>query len=174
MSRSCHYHERVPSGTAAWLARSLGALIILAGAEAHAAIDCSVTTPGVAFGDYDASLLSPTDITGNLTITCTRIFLDPWNVGYTLALSRGTSGSYAPRQMASGPARLNYNLYRDASRSQVWGDGAAATATVNGTMRFNIFQFSNSATHTAYGRMPAGQGVNPGNYADNVVVTIAF
>jgi spore coat protein U-like protein len=149
-------------------------LIVLASQDARAAIDCSVTTPGVAFGNYDASLPGPTDISGNLTVTCTRVVLDPWNVGYTLSLSRGSSGSYAPRQMISGPSRLNYNLYRDAGRSQVWGDGTASTGVVNATMRFNLFQFSSSASHSAYGRIPTGQGANPGNYADNIVVTITF
>jgi spore coat protein U-like protein len=156
------------------LARGIAVLIVLASSDARAAVDCSVTTPGVAFGNYDASLPGPTDISGNLTVSCTRVFLDPWNIGYTLSLSRGTSGSYAPRQMASGPSRLNYNLFRDAGRSQVWGDGTASTGVINATMRFNIFQFSNSASHTAYGRIPAGQGANPGSYADNIVVTITF
>jgi spore coat protein U-like protein len=76
--------------------------------------------------------------------------------------------------MSSGPSRLNYNLYRDASRGQVWGDGTASTGVVNATMRFNFFQFSNSASHNAYGRIPAGQSANPGSYADNIVVTITF
>jgi spore coat protein U-like protein len=157
-----------------WLACGVAVLIVFASSDARAAVDCSVTTPGVAFGNYDASLPGPTDISGNLTVSCTRVFLDPWNIGYTLSLSRGTSGSYAPRQMASGPSRLNYNLFRDAGRSQVWGDGTASTGVINATMRFNIFQFSNSASHTAYGRIPAGQGANPGSYADNIVVTITF
>ena len=156
------------------VARGVAVLLVLVGSDARAALDCSVTTPGLAFGNYDASLPSPTDITANLTVNCTRVFFDPWNVSYTLALSRGTSGSYAPRQMSSGPSRLNYNLYRDASRSQVWGDGTASTGVVNGTMRFSFFQFSNSASYTAYGRIPAGQGANPGNYVDNIVVTITF
>jgi spore coat protein U-like protein len=174
MSHPQERHKCWSKRRAIRVARGVAVLLVLAGSDARAALDCSVTTPGLAFGNYDASLPSPTDIAANLTVNCTRVFLDPWNVSYTLALSRGTSGSYAPRQMSSGPSRLNYNLFRDASRSQVWGDGTASTGVVNGTMRFNLFQFSNSASHTAYGRIPAGQGANPGNYADNIVVTITF
>jgi len=174
MNPSQESRTRLSKRQAIRLARGVAVLIALAGNDARAAIDCSVTTPGVAFGNYDASLPGPTDITGNLTVNCTRVLLDPWNVGYTLSLSRGTSGSYAPRQMSTGPSRLNYNLYRDASRSQVWGDGTASTGVVNATMRFNLFQFSNSASHTTYGRIPAGQSANPGSYADNIVVTITF
>jgi spore coat protein U-like protein len=174
MSRPTNHRTRLPQRAAAWLAYSAGAVLFLAGTAARAAIDCAVATPGVAFGNYDASLPGPTDVSGNLTVTCTRVPFDPFNVSYTLSLSRGTSGAYAPRQMSSGPSRLNYNLYRDASRSQVWGDGTTSTAIINATMSFNLFQFSKSASHTAYGRIPTGQGVNPGNYADNVVVTITF
>lgn len=154
--------------------RGVALLLLLAGSEARAALDCSVTTPGLAFGNYDASLPGPTDIAADLTVNCTRAFLDPWNVSYTLSLSRGTSGSYASRQMSSGPSRLSYNLYRDASRSQVWGDGTASTGVVGGSMRFNFFQFANSASYTAYGRIPARQDVNPGGYTDSIVVTITF
>jgi spore coat protein U-like protein len=156
------------------LLRGIAFLLLLAGSEARAALDCSVTTPGLAFGSYDASQPGPTDVAASLTVNCTRVALDPWNVSYTLALSRGTSGSYAPRQMSSGPSRLNYNLYRDGSRNQVWGDGTASTSVVSGSMRFNFFQFSNSASYTAYGRVPAGQSVSPGSYADSIVVTITF
>jgi spore coat protein U-like protein len=174
MTRSSGCRTCLPNHGAAWLAGIVAGLGLLGSHGAHAAIDCSVTTPGVAFGNYDASLPAPTDITGNLTVNCTRAILDPWNVGYSLSLSRGISGSYAPRQMGSGPSRLNYNLYRDAGRSQVWGDGTASTGIVNAAMTFNFFQFSKSASHTVYGRIPTGQGANPGNYADNLVVTITF
>jgi len=156
------------------IAGGIAALLLLGSNAARAALDCTVTTPGVAFGNYDATLPGPTDVSGNLTVTCTRVLFDPLSAGYVLALSRGTSGSFAPRQMASGASRLNYNLYRDAGRSQVWGDGTAATGTISATMNFSLFQFSKAAAHTAYGRVPAGQGANPGSYGDNIVVTITF
>jgi spore coat protein U-like protein len=174
MSHAREGQARSSKRRAIRLAHGVTVLLMLAGNDARAALDCSVTTPGLAFGNYDASLTGPTDVAANLTVNCTRAFLDPWNVSYTLALSRGTSGSYAQRWMSSGPSQLNYNLYRDASRSQVWGDGTASTGVVNGSMRFNFFQFSNSASYTAYGRIPAGQSVNPGSYADSIVVTITF
>lgn len=153
---------------------SAAAGLLLFGIDAHAALDCTVTSPGVAFGNYDSSLPGPTDISGSLTVTCTRAPLDSWTISYSLALSRGGSGTYAPRRMASGASQLDYNLYRDAARSQVWGDGTSSTGIVSATMNFNLFQFSNSAAHTAYGRMPAGQSVAAGSYGDTMVVTITF
>ena len=109
-----------------------------------------------------------------MTVTCTRAILDPWSVSYSIALSAGNSGAYAARRMNVGAALLTYNVYTNASHSQVWGDGTSSTAVVSTTMSFNFFQFSNSATHTAYGRIPAAQNAGAGNYGDNLVVTLSF
>lgn len=142
--------------------------------QVRAAINCSTSVPTLAFGAYDPTLASPTDITSSMTVTCTRAILDPWSVSYTISLSTGGSGSYSVRRMNAGTPLLNYNVYTNASRSQVWGDGTGSTGIVGATMNFNFFQFSNSATHTAYGRIPAGQNAASGNYSDNLVVTLTF
>jgi spore coat protein U-like protein len=147
---------------------------IVSGA-AEAAIDCTASTSGVSFGDYDPLLATPDDSTANVSVTCTRqIFVDPFNVSYTLALSRGSSGNYASRRMNAGAARLNYNLYRDAARAQVWGDGTNSTGTVAGAHNFVWFQTSRTNTHTIYGRVPARQNPTSGTYADTIVLTITF
>jgi spore coat protein U-like protein len=148
----------------------------LAWSAAGAAINCNVSSGGVSFGDYDPLATTADDTTGNVVVTCTRVILqDPFRVDYTLSLSRGTGGgNYAPRRMSSGPNRLNYNLYRDAARAQVWGDGTGSTSIVAGTANFNLFQTSQTNTHTAYGRAPALQDVLPGSYSDTVVVQITF
>lgn len=159
--------------------RLIAACIGLAGSIAPgttlAAIDCSVSTTGVGFGDYDPLLATPDDSSANVAVTCTRVILvDPFSVNYTLSLSRGSSGSYAPRRMNAGTARLDYNLYRDAARAQVWGDGTNSTGTVAGTTSFVWFQTSKTANHTVYGRVPAQQNAAAGAYADTIVVTITF
>lgn len=147
----------------------------LVSAPAWAAIGCDVSSNGVGFGDYDPLATAADDSTANVEVTCTRVILqDPFRVDYTLSLSRGGSGSYAPRRMSSGANRLNYNLYRDAARAQVWGDGTASTGVVAGTANFNWFQTSQTNTHTAYGRMPALQNAATGSYSDTIVVTISF
>lgn len=157
---------------------TLALAVVAAGflpASAWATIGCDVSSNGVGFGDYDPLATAADDSTANVAVTCTRVILqDPFRVAYTLSLSRGTSGSYAPRRMSSGANRLNYNLYRDAARAQVWGDGTASTGVVAGTASFNWFQTSQTNTHTAYGRMPALQDAAPGSYADTIVVTISF
>lgn len=138
-------------------------------------MDCSVSSAGLGFGEYDPLDTNADDTTSNIAVTCTRvIFVDPFRIDYTLSLSRGSSGNYAQRRMNAGTARLNYNLYRNAARSQIWGDGSSSTSTVAGTANFNWFQTSQTNNHTAYGRAPALQNVGPGTYADTIVLTIVF
>jgi len=93
----------------------LGALMLGARA-ATAASDCAVTASGVAFGTYDPSIATPDDSTGSVVVTCT--YTGPGGsdtANYTVTLSTGTSSSYAPRKLAAGASRLNYNLFRDAA-----------------------------------------------------------
>ncbi|MFO1406076.1 MAG: spore coat U domain-containing protein [Steroidobacteraceae bacterium] len=150
------------------------AVLMLAGGPAVAAMDCSTSVPTLAFGTYDPTLATPTDVSSSMTVTCTRVPFDTFTVSYTISLSTGGSGSYATRRMASGASQLNYNVYTNAARSQVWGNGSSSTGVVGATMNFVLFQFSQSVTHTAYGRVPAGQNANPGTYSDNLVVTLTF
>lgn len=143
---------------------------------ALAAIGCNVSSTGAGFGDYDPLATSADDSTASVSVTCTRvIFQDPFSVSYTLSLSRGSgSTTFAPRRLRSGPNRLNYNLFRDAARAQVWGDATGSTFVVSGTASFNWFQTTQTNTHTAYGRLPAQQDVVPGAYSDTIVVTITY
>ena len=162
--------RRRRAARAAWL---VGAL--LAAPAAHSAIDCNVSTAGINFGAYDPTSATPDDIAGNLAVTCTRvIFVDVFHVPFTVALSRGSSTSFSPRTLRSGANVLNYNIYRDASHAQVWGDGTNSTVRLSDQSDFVWFQTSQTDNYTLYGRIPALQDVRTGNYADTVVVQITF
>ena len=121
--------------------------------------DCTVSAQSVAFGSYDVFSAQALDGTGNISVNCLP------SAGYSLALSTG-GGSYNQRQMASADDVLNYNLYTSASRSTVWGDGTGGTGTVGGS--------AESANHTVYGRIPAGQNRKAGSYGDTIIVTVTF
>jgi spore coat protein U-like protein len=64
--------------------------------------------------------------------------------------------------------RLNYNLFVNAGRSTVWGDGAPGTSTV---FLKNVKK-NHPAVATIYGRVPPGQNVSVGSYSDSLTVTI--
>ena len=133
-------------------------LLLLLSFPADSAV-CNVATAGVAFGSYAPLSTFPSDGAAAITVTCDVA------APYTLALSSG-AGSFQERRM-SGPGHvLRYNLYLDVPRVTVWGDGSSATAVVSGS--------ATPGNHTVYGRIPAGQNVGAGAYADNIIVTLTY
>jgi spore coat protein U-like protein len=140
-------------------------LFLLIGTSADAA--CRVTTTGLNFGAYDVFSAVPRDTTGTATVACDKN--PPTDVTVSIGPSPG-SGGFNPRQMrrTTGTDRLNYNLYTTASMSTVWGDGSAGTSTVF----LKKVNKNKPVTTTIYGRVPPGQNVSVGSYADTVTVTI--
>lgn len=146
---------------------------------AQAAASCSVSAGGVNFGTYDPLLGSANDSTGQVNVTCTANY-PPLveTVNYTVSLSSGSSGSFSARRMQAGSARLNYNLYTTSARSagQIWGDTTGGSVIMNGAMTIGFFFWPTTHTDllTIYGRIPAGQDVAAGSYADSITVTVTF
>jgi len=137
------------------------ALATLSCSPAAALAACSVAAQGLSFGSYDPLAGQRVDGAGNIAVTCDA------GVAYGIALSSG-NGPYAARLLASGADSLQYNLYTDASRVLVWGDGTGGTATVAGSG-------NGTATNVPiYGRIPSGQNVRSGSYGDNIVITVTF
>ena len=71
--------------------------------------------------------------------------------------------------MTSGSDFLNYALYKDAARTQVWGTGMAGGST----LAYNAASKA-STNLTVYGTVPANQDVTVGSYSDTVVATINY
>lgn len=152
----------------------LAALAVLATPAARAASSCTVTAVGVNFGLYDPASSAPNDSAGSVTVSCTNQ-PPPGNetVGYAIALSAGNSGDAASRWLSAGASRIDYNLFTNASHTQVWGDGGTTGITVGGALRVTGRR-TLSATHSIYGRIPARQDPAPGTYTDTIVVTLVF
>jgi spore coat protein U-like protein len=126
------------------------------------AAKCTISSSGLNFGVYDSLSVINTNGTGTLSVDC-----NGQRIPHTIALSEGISGSFSPRTMASGVRRLQYNLYIDAARTNVWGDGiAAGTSTLAGE--------ATTAIYTVYGRIPSQQKASAGIYTDNIIVTVTF
>lgn len=121
--------------------------------------DCGASAIAVVFGNYDVFSAVHLDSTGRIDVACTP------GADYTIALSTG-NGSYGQREMLSGAIVLDYNLYTNASRTTIWGDGSGVTSNVGGS--------GVSASHTVYGRVPALQNKPAGSYADTIVVTVTY
>jgi len=147
------------------LALTLGAAL-LAPARAGAQARCrNISVSGVAFGLYDpvgANATVHLDAAGTISYDCIAGARP-----VIISLSRGGSGSYAPRAMRSGASTLAYNLYQDAARTVVWGDGTGGSSSVTGPQGAN-------RTLSIYGRVFAGQSPAVGAYSDAIVVTFDF
>src|SRR5690606_17153023 len=116
--------------TVAWnRARVLCGAILAAGLMSPApaeAASCGVSFPSLLdFGTYDTvNALAPAGWT--YTVTCIRT--SPGNspdaVTFSESFSVG-SGTYAARTLRSGWNALRYNLYANAGRTQVLGNGTS-------------------------------------------------
>jgi spore coat protein U-like protein len=139
-------------------------VLLLAVHSAAVAQNCRVQVmTDVTFGVYDPVGSGNLDADGMLRVNCS-----PPPAMVSIKLDTGLSGSYQPRYMQSGTGQLGYNLYMDASRTTVWGDGTTGTdylllSTVRGWRWIPV-----------YGRTPLGQRVPSGSYSDTVVVTIEW
>jgi spore coat protein U-like protein len=155
---------------------ALALLLLLGAAEAGAVADCSLSSTGVAFGVYDPLSPSPTDSVGGITVACSHVSGGAERISYTVALATGGSGSYAARQLRAGPLRLYYNLFLDAGRSQVWGNGTGGTGVAGGNLTIGpgVGNRRREFEHSVYGRIPALQDVLSGSYTDTIIVTLEF
>lgn len=129
---------------------------------------CDVSASGVNFGNYNPLDTGHLDIAGTIRVQCTQRKKDP--LSFDVQLSAGGSGGYAARWMAGSGSQLQYNLYRDAARAQIWGNGTGGSTTV--TRSFDTRNIDD--TISVYGRAFSGQAVNAGSYVDTIVVTVVY
>ena len=127
---------------------------------------CFVTAGSVSFGGYDVFDAQPRDSMLVLTLSCQEAKARDLRVSIGPSAN---SGGIAVRQMkwSGGADRLAYNLFSDASHSQVWGDGTAGDPV-------HVLGVNRNAPQQLiiYGRIPAGQDVSIGSYADAITVTV--
>ena len=132
--------------------------------DAHAQA-CTISATSVNFGTYNVFNGSDVDSTGTVTYRCNG---SAHNI--TVGLTQGASATFNPRKMQKGAEVLNYNLFVDASRTSIWGDGTS------GTSQYQIGNPPNNTNVnlTVYGRVPAGQDVSAGSFSDTVTAVINF
>ncbi|MCY1740878.1 Csu type fimbrial protein [Ensifer sp. SL37] len=124
--------------------------------------NCLIAVQNIDFGTRGV-LNTNVDASGSVTATCTP------GTTYSISLNGGTANS-APtaRKMSKGSETVTYGLYKDANRSQPWGDATTSGSTIPGT--------GNGAAQVlpVYGRVPPQKTPSPGTYTDTVVVTLTY
>ncbi|SFN28477.1 spore coat U domain-containing protein [Variovorax sp. OV329] len=133
--------------------------------SANVVKSCLVTADPLDFGSVDG-IPSATGINAqtNVYVTCSRptayrVLLIPSN--------NSTTGSSAMKGTIAGNTdTVPYQLYRDAARSQQWGNQTAnsLTGTGNGLAQ----------PIPVYGRVPNIPNVRPDNYKDTVTVSVTY
>ncbi len=126
---------------------------------------CTISVVGVAFGNYSPFTPTPTDSAGSVVFNCNS---KAKNIVVTLG--PGQSGTFFSRAMTRGLQSLGYNLYLDAARTIVWGDGSGGSSSYTNSNPPN----DTNVAVPVYGRVPAGTDVTVGTYTDTVVATIQF
>ena len=82
--------------------------------------------------------------------------------------------SYSERNMAMQANYLGFNLYTNAARTIVWGDGTGGSQTVSAPA--SLATSGGSASFTVYGRVRMGQRryAPPGSYLDVITATVTY
>ena len=142
---------------------SLGLAVALAWSRTAMAA-CTISTTPVSFGTYNVFSSTPLDSTGSVTFNCDN------RANITITLNNGGATTFNPRRMLKGSEALNYNLYRDAAGTSIWGDGTGGTQVYSDPRTPR----NQNVTLTIYGRIPAGQDVSVGTYRNTVTATINF
>jgi spore coat protein U-like protein len=132
------------------------------GVSATIVATCTISTTAVAFGNYIGAQV--TSSVGGVSVTCTNT--TPYSIG--LGTGLGTGATVSTRAM-TGPAsaQLSYGLYTDSGYSANWNDiGGSGIPTPTGN--------GSAQPLTVYGKIPAGQYLAPGSYADTVIATVSY
>ena len=141
---------------------------------ASGAVSCTVSATGPIFGTYNPLSATPTYANGQVQATCTLLSGSATTVSIVSSYSTGASGTYTLRSMLSGANKLSYNLFFDAAYTEIRGDGTGGSQTGGATLALTTSARTQTTTSTIYGRIPAGQDVAAGAYADTIVVTITY
>jgi spore coat protein U-like protein len=125
---------------------------------------CIIETRPLAFGyfDPDANVDAVTQVRYTCNNQANHIRIE---------MTTGTSNQFTPRIMSAGPVdHLEYNIYLDATRQTIWGQGLFGT---------DVYLENNPPNDTlvvvpVYGRIFARQNPAPGQYVDVLTVRILF
>lgn len=138
--------------------------------SATVAANCLASATALNFGTYTPAAGNAAANT-TISVRCTK------NTAFTVALNPGstTGGTIAQRLLTDGSGNsLQYNLYRDAAFTQLFGDGTTGT-TAAGTG--NGMAPASAVAVSVYGQLPdnaSNQASPAGTYTDLINVTVSY
>lgn len=137
---------------------------LLASPQAQAAYSCNMSSTSVQ-GIYSSA--SNLDLSGTVTVSCTRALTDPNTYNYAITLDNGVSGTsrrlYRHGGSNMNASRINHSISRISFGSTNW---STSTNAVTGTLNFGSGT-STTANRTYFLRVASGQtGKTVGIYDD--------
>lgn len=100
--------------------------------------------------------------TATISMTCSS------ETPLTLTLNQGGANSFVPRQL-SEPLhnyRVNYNIYLDPNRNQIFGDGTQGTMVLSTTC-------AGACSYNLYGYIQSS-AIKAGTYSDITILTVNY
>ena len=152
-------------------ALGMSLLLTIAPLPAHAIAVCTVSALGPIV-TYDPNNSLATNGAGNVTVNCSLIGIISLLVAYQIQFSTGSSNSFSPRTMNYLSNQLGYNLYTDAARSIVWGNGSPGTSVVSDGYLLGLGPVIRN--YPIYLQIPPSQFVPAGVYNDTITITLVY
>jgi len=137
---------------------------------AHAG--CTSSSSGMAFGAYTTLVSADVISAAQIDVVCQGM---PDGSSYTLALGPSADGGgdrISTRYLANtrGGDLMVFNLFTDANRTVVWGDGVTG-ALIHG----NLNAGGSPSSMVVYGKIPAGQRtLRAGSFHGSMTVTLTY
>lgn len=123
---------------------------------------CKITAAPLNFGSHPSNFSANIPGTSTITSSCTK------GTPYQIGLNNGLYASGNQRRMKAADGQyINYELYKDASRSQRWGNTLNAD-TLTGTAS-GVNQNS-----SVYGQVMPQTGLEAADYRDTITATITY
>ena len=138
---------------------------------ARAQVSCDLQVPAMSFGSIDILGEMPADRSlGSIDVICRNSGIVDAVVPIRIAVSAGSGGIDSQRRMAGpGGSSLEYNLFRDASRTQLWRTSGNLVRAINVGAKQQA-----SLPSPVFGRLYGPRDARPGGYTDWLTVTLDF
>ncbi|RYE97445.1 MAG: SCPU domain-containing protein [Oxalobacteraceae bacterium] len=149
------------AGSYAGAATTSGVLTV----QATVVAACAVGSSTLAFGTIDPAVGTTTLPNVNVSVTCTQ------GTSFAVGLGDGANASGAQRRMkgASQAQYISYELYRDSTGTQRFGDSISAQRLIGQT---GLGAVANSIP--VYGAISSGQSAPADTYSDTVPITVYY
>jgi spore coat protein U-like protein len=142
-------------------------LCLLSPAAYGGSFACAVSSASGLSLTYDPASPAQTLGMGTAVITCTKSGANLATVYYELGINGGINLSGVQSRAVSGAYQINYNIWNDSARSQVWNDISS------GRIKGSLASTSSSTVYVNYYvSIPNSQNVGVGTYLDTQTIKL--